>query len=276
METSIKAYCQMKVKCTDPTYKEWKQKVIDTKTLPSDRTDPTYKEWKLEIPENNGAFKVRSTDPTYKEWKLNTAANTVPSPARRTDPTYKEWKLILETASCSKATCTDPTYKEWKLYSLNRSKNVNLSHGSYLQGMETRFRVAAASSEQTARILPTRNGNYSKLILGFLQFVARILPTRNGNNTVAAIMGAVRAPHGSYLQGMETVYDIEVSGSFLFLKHGSYLQGMETVSITLQHKRPIRTDPTYKEWKRLTAGPWPSPSSFMSTDPTYKEWKPGL
>ena len=55
--------------------------------------------------------------------------------------------------------------------------------------------------------------------------------------------------HGSYLQGMETVYDIEVSGSFLFLS----------------------TDPTYKEWKHFLRVVVKRNKS--STDPTYKEWK---
>ena len=34
-------------------------------------------------------------------------------------------------------------------------------------------------------------------------------------------------PHGSYLQGMETGYDVK-PGSVLGDVHGSYLQGMET------------------------------------------------
>ena len=54
--------------------------------------------------------------------------------------------------------------------------------------------------------------------------------------------------------------------------HGSYLQGMETIfhsRIRLSYQS--RTDPTYKEWKPV--------DSFVrhvgtgSTDPTYKEWK---
>ena len=35
---------------------------------------------------------------------------------------------------------TDPTYKEWKPIGLTALRRVGVSHGSYLQGMETSFK----------------------------------------------------------------------------------------------------------------------------------------
>ena len=81
--------------------------------------------------------------------------------------------------------CTDPTYKEWKLTSSNSISGIILD---------------------SARILPTRNGNWgaSHAPHGWA-VIARILPTRNGNIFIAMKTTSQQPPtHGSYLQGMET------------------------------------------------------------------------
>ena len=56
-----------------------------------------------------------------------------------------------------------------------------VTHGSYLQGMETHPHKFFACGSQGARILPTRNGNRCSAALAVSWFLARILPTRNGN-----------------------------------------------------------------------------------------------
>ena len=149
---------------------------------------------------------------------------------------------------------TDPTYKEWKpeLLPIDRLER------------------------HLARILPTRNGN--RIILHRCRAIyarARILPTRNGNFvwrvallkdtlstdptykewkriTRRAAMANALA-HGSYLQGMETKGARLILDADIVSGHGSYLQGMETsFRISLYSLRCLRTDPTYKEWKRLS------------------------
>ena len=99
-----------------------------------------------------------------------------------TDPTYKEWKQSWsQKVTDPTRRRTDPTYKEWK-----------------------RFRDGDRDiAAQSARILPTRNGNAFRLSrdafqvtrtdptykewkltgvsFGPTSFGARILPTRNGN-----------------------------------------------------------------------------------------------
>ena len=100
-------------------------------------------------------------------------------------------------------------------------------HGSYLQGMETRFEdfreVPVCCTDPTYKEwkLPSEN-NIRDLCFG-----ARILPTRNGNSNRGIILNVPNMPHGSYLQGMETPIHNCVRAD-LMSAHGSYLQGMET------------------------------------------------
>ena len=58
-----------------------------------------------------------------------------------TDPTYKEWKPCkCFYVSVFEFPRTDPTYKEWKPGVDNvEEKLLEKLHGSYLQGMETRY-----------------------------------------------------------------------------------------------------------------------------------------
>ena len=124
----------------------------------------------------------------------------------------------------------------------------------------------------STRILPTRNGNRKGCHRPWKPPLTRILPTRNGNNLPDCL---------PLLRGRQ---------------HGSYLQGMETVFIGLGYMWIKNTDPTYKEWK-LRSGLSPphgqpgtrilptrngnnilflsgvSPCELSDTDPTYKEWK---
>ena len=57
--------------------------------------------------------------------------------------------------------------------------------------------------------------------------------------------------HGSYLQGMETGWANSLRLKSIAL-HGSYLQGMETYNKKRNKYFERCTDPTYKEWKRIT------------------------
>ena len=77
-----------------------------------------------------------STDPTYKEWKRRNLPFNICIRVS-TDPTYKEWKRHNTTLSLCMGSCTDPTYKEWKRLNVEDISQRVISHGSYLQGMET-------------------------------------------------------------------------------------------------------------------------------------------
>ena len=101
-------------------------------------------------------------------------------------------------------------------------------HGSYLQGMETKFLLKHWCYYVQARILPTRNGNYSSLsIPSFLKeagtdptykewkrlehittrlILLRTDPTYKEWKPRASreVLGSEAKRHGSYLQGMET------------------------------------------------------------------------
>ena len=147
----------------------------------------------------------------------------------------------------------------------------DLEHGSYLQGMETPAHSRAPRAPQQA------HGSYLQ-----------------GMETLFAIACLVRSrEHGSYLQGMETQPATHAPARPR--GHGSYLQGMETRSPNRPYsclfrarilptrngnsfptvqRRGVRkrTDPTYKEWKPRKTGQVHIPPR-QSTDPTYKEWK---
>ena len=124
-----------------------------------------------------------STDPTYKEWKPGNSSRMVSSSfAARILPT-RNGNRARRRMPHPRNTGTDPTYKEWKPLRCATSVSMLLRHGSYLQGMETgAWRMTDPENCDSARILPTRNGNSTPFIL--LNFSS---------------MG-----HGSYLQGMET------------------------------------------------------------------------
>ena len=46
METAHSSFYTIRLRCTDPTYKEWKQNQMHTLLRHRASTDPTYKEWK--------------------------------------------------------------------------------------------------------------------------------------------------------------------------------------------------------------------------------------
>ena len=164
------------------------------------------------------------------------------------------------------------------LKSLRRNQLLCRVHGSYLQGMETEFVIEMVKFFDTlARILPTRNGNWTTRSGLLFMTIARILPTRNGNQIqgLPQTTPPHRSAHGSYLQGMETiVYKVYSSfrdgarilptrngnvsrysySAIVPAAHGSYLQGMETLQLLRYHlsRATLRTDPTYKEWKPKT------------------------
>ena len=50
---------------------------------------------------------------------------------------------------------TDPTYKEWKLKIMIGVMMSLLSHGSYLQGMETQQSETQSTGDEMARTDPT-------------------------------------------------------------------------------------------------------------------------
>ena len=100
-----------------------------------------------------------------------------------------------------------------------------ITHGSYLQGMETDFANGAF-------VRVEEHGSY---LQGMETF-----PQSTQNSQVA--------PHGSYLQGMET-HLFDARWFFPSHLHGSYLQGMETLLDGYDGDKLIGTDPTYKEWK---------------------------
>ena len=204
METVLDVFVELVLKLsTDPTYKEWKpsSEIIDrdgevARILPTRNgnyscqplrishfrgTDPTYKEWKLSICNSHYLIISKRTDPTYKEWKPD-ETDMYAIKAVGTDPTYKEWKQGYGCHLPNAHRGTDPTYKEWKHLRFHSAPYQALKHGSYLQGMETNLPI--------------------KLILNGL--IARILPTRNGNSSWVIILAISTFSHGSYLQGMET------------------------------------------------------------------------
>ena len=71
METSFRTgVARLGLRCTDPTYKEWKPANEPVTMSMAKRTDPTYKEWKHGNANTDSIRKLARTDPTYKEWKL--------------------------------------------------------------------------------------------------------------------------------------------------------------------------------------------------------------
>ena len=94
--------------------------------------------------------------------------------------------------------------------------------------------------------LPTRNGNRLLLLLAPVQVQVPSLPTRNGNPGACA--NTICSPSfPAYLQGMET--DLAAVAVLAILGFPAYLQGMETDPGGAQAVLPLRSQPTYKEWK---------------------------
>ena len=169
------------------------------------------------------------------------------------------------------------------------------SHGSYLQGMETKKHYedmdmeAPESTDPTykewkpyypilipflpyARILPTRNGNGFKWAGDLAKRLARILPTRNGNKFLSVVcLSRSRncRTDPTYKEWKLSFY--QLSRCHL-IKHGSYLQGMETYKYLWYRvlRALARILPTRNGNQEFLP---PLREALGSTDPTYKEWK---
>ena len=147
---------------------------------------------------------------------------------------------------------TDPTYKEWKLFWVCLVFTIKKAHGSYLQGMETRYETLYIGQVDdntdptykewkrgytNMRMLPLSahtDPTYKEwklnntIFRGFDVNWTRILPTRNGNRRRLA----------SPWWGLRSTRILPTrNGNYSSLSlpcsqpsHGSYLQGMETSS----------------------------------------------
>ena len=133
----------------------------------------------------------------------------------------------------------------------SRKNRRSGEHGSYLQGMETRFRrqVKCFPKQRTdptykewkPAIRPENSD---------MGCAARILPTRNGNRHFIHSSCSV-----SWASGTDPTYK-------------EWKPGMVEITRPAALKR---TDPTYKEWKRKALDE--GLTLNLGTDPTYKEWK---
>ena len=77
---------------TDPTYKEWKQKLLGHKDPRSTGTDPTYKEWKQGQRDIDRRVSLKHGSYLQGMETLECASVAFVHRSDGTDPTYKEWK----------------------------------------------------------------------------------------------------------------------------------------------------------------------------------------
>ena len=147
----------------------------------------------------------------------------------------------------------------------------NTWHGSYLQGMETfSRRTKGILTSFRARILPTRNGNFSWSFLYLLTLFrrARILPTRNGNQYCwtdcesyfyARILPTRNGNPSNIICSQSPVN----SARILPTRNGNVRKRKKPKTSTLKS-----TDPTYKEWKRGVIPPLVFPAPVARILPT--------